>query len=239
MFQLTQIAYVLLSLLCLALIYRGLTSALSRTDFAEKKQQNISRQFLIGIGAWLLLISILALVGFFKEFSQFPPRLILTLVPPLVFILWLTIFSKNLAAILRVIPPAHLLYIQSFRIFVELLIWLLFIQTLLPIQMTFEGYNYDILTGLTAPIFAYYCFVKKKWSRQVAILWNIAGLILVFTIVTIAMLSFPTPFQYFMNEPSNRIVATFPFVYLPAVLVTIAYSMHFFSLKQLLLQSKE
>ncbi len=234
MYQLTQVGYIALSLICVALIYGGLQGALAKSTFTPQKQKRIARQFILGVLGWALLVSFLAWIQFFAEFSATPPRFIIVLLVPLLTILGLTIFSSNLAEILRHVPPSHLVYIQSFRIVVELLIWLLFLQDLLPIQMTFEGYNFDVLTGLTAPIVAYFCFTKKQWPRSVAIAWNVGGLILVFTIVTISVFSFPTPFRYFMNEPANRIVAQFPFVWLPAILVTIAYSMHFFSLKQLL-----
>jgi len=234
MYQLTQVGYIALSIICVALIYGGLQSALAKSTFTPQKQKRIARQFILGVLGWALLVSFLAWIQFFAEFSAIPPRFIIVLLVPLLTILGLTIFSSDLAEILRHVPPAHLVYIQSFRIVVELLIWLLFLQDLLPIQMTFEGYNFDVLTGLTAPIVAYFCFVKKQWPRWVAIAWNFTGLVLVFTIITISVFSFPTPFRYFMNEPANRIVAQFPFVWLPAILVTIAYSMHFFSLKQLL-----
>ncbi len=236
MLQLTQMGYITLSLICIALIYGGLKRALAKSNFPAKKQQRIARQFILAVVGWALLVSFLAWIQFFAKFSAIPPRFMIVLLLPLLTILGLTIFSRNLAEILRHVPPAHLVYIQSFRVVVELLIWMLFLQDLLPIQMTFEGYNFDVLTGLTAPFIAYFCLVKKQWPRWVAIAWNISGLILVFTIVTIAILSFPTPFRYFMNEPANRIVAQFPFVWLPAILVTIAYSMHFFSLKQLLIK---
>jgi hypothetical protein len=42
----------------------------------------------------------------------------------------------------------------------------------------------------------------------------------------------PTPFRVFMNEPSNTIVAKFPIVWLPALLVPLAYGLHFLSLRQ-------
>lgn len=234
MFQLAQFGFIALSIFCILYLYRQLKLALPKTSFDVAKQQRIKQQFIIAIVAWTALISILAWTQFFANFSSVPPRFFVVLLIPLSTAILLSLFSGTLAEILRQIPPQRLIYIQSFRILVEVLIWLLFIQELLPIQMTFEGMNFDVLTGLTAPFVAYLCFQKKAWPKWVAIAWNIMGLILVFTIVTIAILSFPTPFRYFMNEPANRIVAQFPFVWLPGILVTVAYSMHFFSLKQLL-----
>lgn len=36
-----------------------------------------------------------------------------------------------------------------------------------------------------------------------------------------------------MNEPSNVLLAQFPFILLPGVLVPLAYTLHIFSLRQL------
>ena len=234
MFQLTQFGFIALSISCILYLYRQLCFALPRTSFDPEKQQRIRRGFLVAVGAWTALISLLAWSQFFANFDAIPPRLFLVLLIPLLSAIGLSLFSKTLQEILQQIPPERLLYIQSFRIVVEILIWLLFIQELLPIQMTFEGMNFDVLSGIFAPIVAYYCFTKGSWPKWIAIVYNMMGIVLVFTIVTIAILSFPTPFRYFMNEPANRIVAQFPFVWLPGILVNIAYSMHFFSLKQLL-----
>jgi len=55
----------------------------------------------------------------------------------------------------------------------------------------------------------------------------------------IAVLSMPTPIRYFMNEPANTLVAEFPFILLPAVLVPMAYTMNIFSLRQLLAKQTE
>jgi len=238
MFQLTQLGFIALSIFCILYLYRQLSLALLKTSFDLAKQQRIKQQFIVAIVSWTTLISVLAWVQFFANFSSVPPRFFLVLLIPLSTAILLSLFSGTLSEILQQIPPQRLINIQSFRVLVEVLIWLLFVQELLPIQMTFEGMNFDVLTGLTAPFVAYFCFHKKAWPKWIAIAWNVMGLILVFTIVTIAILSFPTPFRYFMNDPANRIVAQFPFVWLPGILVTVAYTMHFFSLKQLLSGAK-
>ena len=99
--------------------------------------------------------------------------------------------------------------------------------------MTFEGRNLDILVGITGPIVALLYERKGAAMRKWVVVWNFFGLALLMNILVVAVLSFPTPFRYFMNEPANYLVTEFPFVWLPGILVTIAYSMHFFSLKQL------
>jgi hypothetical protein len=137
---------------------------------------------------------------------------------------------KTLAAHLNLKVITQL---QVFRVLVEIVLWLLFLQNQLPVQMTFEGRNFDILAGITAVIAANYFINNKRWM----IAWNIFGLLLLLNIVVIALLSMPTPFRVFHNEPSNIIVTHFPYVFLPTFLVPLAYLLHFISLKKLLLKS--
>ena len=230
-FMLTQILFIILSVACVYLIYQGLQHGLKNFDDKERKKINL--RFVWTNIIWAVTLAGLSLSGFLSEFSMFPPRMFIVLVIPLFTIIFLT-FSKTLTVILAGIPPAWIIYIQSFRIVVEVLLWILFLDNFLPIQMTFEGRNWDILVGITAPVIGYLCFYGGRYRRNLGIIWNILGLLLLLNIVIIAVLSMPTPARVFTNEPANTIVATFPFVLLPGVLVPVAYTMHIFSLKQLL-----
>jgi hypothetical protein len=150
--------------------------------------------------------------------------------PPLIFSLAIT-FSKKSNAFLSNVKQEYLIIIQSFRIIMELILWRLYVQQTIPVQMTFEGLNWDILAGITAIIMGFW--VKKKMKLKSAVLiWNIFGLVLLMNIVVIAVLSTPLPLRQFMNEPANTMVAYFPFVWLPGFVVPVAYTFHFLSLKK-------
>ena len=235
LYRITALGFVLLSLGCVVLVLAGLRIALAKTSFSTLRQKKVFWLTTGSIGIWLVAISLVASTGFFSDFSFFPPRIGLVLVIPFIAILIIT-FSKGFKQLPVAVPSQWLIYIQSFRVLVEILIWMLFLAEVAPVQMTFEGRNYDILVGLTAPLIAYFCFTKKKWTILVAIVWNFAGLLILLNIVTIAILSMPSPIRVFMNEPANTIVSYFPIIWLPGILVPIAYSMHFFSLRQLLLR---
>jgi hypothetical protein len=168
--------------------------------------------------------------GFFADFTHLPPRPALIIILPLIFALWF-IFSNPGSDLLRHALPQGLIYMQSFRIIVELLLWLSFLNNVLPIQMTFEGGNLDILSGLLA-LPTGYLVMKNKRTTRVILVYNIIGLVLLINILIIAVLSFPTPLRHFMNEPSNAIIAQFPYILLPGVLVPLAYSLHLFSMRQ-------
>ena len=226
----------LLSLACIAVVLKGLQKALIRTGWEKNRWQKIFTFTFIGIIAWLAVQAAFSISGFFSDFSTIPPRLVFV---PLtgIFVTLLISFSKWFTDLLKVIPPQWLVYFQSFRILVELLLWLACMRGLVPQQMTFEGYNFDVLSGIFALPVGLVLARNKPYARSLAILYNIVGLLLLFNIVTIAVLSMPTPFRQFMNEPANTIVAQFPFIYLPGVLVVLAFAFHIFSLRQLLTKS--
>ena len=193
--------------------------------------RSIFRRTAVLLVAWLLLLGILSMYGFFANFSQLPPRLSLALLGPLPFVL-LFIRSRAGKTFLQTIQPQWLIYLQSFRILVELAIWLLVRNGLLPVQMSFEGRNFDILTGLLAFPVGYFCFVKKSWPPVAALVYNIAGLVLLLNVVTISTLSMPTPLRVFHNQPDTSVLTTFPFIYVPGLLVPLAYTLHILSLRQ-------
>jgi hypothetical protein len=222
-----------LSLACIVLVLIGYRKSLVLAGVPQPKQQRKFGVVLIAIIAWLIIVGVTAGLGFFQDFSALPPRLLLVLFSAFFIVLLIT-FSKGFTNLLRSVPAHWLVYFQSFRIFVEVLLWVAFSRGLLPQQMTFDGYNFDIITGVLALPVGWLLQTRKPFARVAAIAYNIIGLLLLFNIITIAVLSMPTPFRQFMNEPANTIVATFPFVYLPGVLVVLAFTFHVFSLRQLL-----
>lgn len=214
------------------LFYKHLQVAIASTPWPDMRKQTVGRGLRIGFFGWSILIAVVSLTGFTTKFELFPfnitPFVILPLLLTLAFL-----FTKSMREILEHLPLKALTQLQVFRVFVELILWLLFIQNLIPVQMTFEGYNWDVLTGITSLLAARYILNSKSGLMA----WNIFGLILLVNIVTIAILSMPTPLRVFDNEPANRIVTVFPFIYLPTLLVPLAYILHFLSLRKLRMKS--
>jgi len=96
---------------------------------------------------------------------------------------------------------------------------------MIPQLMTFEGINYDILIGITAPIIGF-LYLKNKISKNFLMCWNIIGLILVLFIMIIGILSAELPFQQFGFEQPNRGLQYFPFILLPALIVPLMIYAH-------------
>lgn len=211
----------------------GLKKVMQRANYDKGKQQKVLLFTFLGVLAWLLILTGLAVAGFFSDFDAMPPRVPVAVVPPLL-IGFLILSRPKVKALLTHMPPSWAIYPQVFRVPLELILWGMLVTGIGPVQMTFEGYNFDILSGISAPIIAWLVFHKKVLPKGIAIVWNFIGLTLVAVIVTIAVLSFPIPgIQYFMEEPSNRAVAFWPLIWLPGFVVPLAVWLHVVSLKQL------
>jgi hypothetical protein len=204
------------------------------SDARLQKTPNI---FLLFILTWVCMLYVATFFGLVSDFSSMPPKFVMVVLIPMITILYFT-FSKRTEKMLQLVPHSWLVNIQAFRILVELLLWWMFVEYLLPERMTFEGMNFDILAGLTAPIAVVIFFKKGNVNKTAGIVWNIFGLALLINIVSIAVLSLPTPFQVFTDQTSSAIVSVFPFVLLPGVLVPLAYTMHFLSLRKLISENK-
>ena len=232
------IAWIVLTTVCLAFIIFGLKAALKRTGCWERNQgRKILTRTILLLAVWTALLLVLSYNGFFSQFETLPPRPALVLLIPLPIVLVIA-FSKKGTQLLQSLPTQWLVWMQSFRIAVELLLLMAFLKNLLPVQMTFEGLNFDILSGILALPVGYLLSRKKSYAPQLAIAYNVIGMLLLLNILVIAVLTMPTPFRYFQNEPANTLVAQFPFILLPGILVPIAYTLHIFSLRQLLTAKK-
>ena len=196
-----------------------------------------NKKVLYGIIIWMLVVGLLGVLGFYQKLDTIPPRFPLLLAPTFLFIL-LLFTSKKSKKFMDNLSLKRLTILHIVRIPVEIILYYVFLAGLVPDLMTFHGYNYDILSGITAPIIYYLVFVKKQLGRKGLLIWNFLCLGLLINVLTIAVLSAQTPFQKLAFEQPNIGVTYFPFVWLPAVIVPIVLFCHLVSIKQLL-SSKE
>ncbi|MEJ8756723.1 hypothetical protein WG947_06940 [Pontibacter sp. H259] len=230
-----QIGFILLTLSCVLFILWGTHKTYTRMGYSSARAAKRTAIVAAILITWLAIASVLALTGIIQDFSGTPPKFFIIILIPLLSILIVT-FSSKFREFIKQVPASWLMYIQVFRVPVEVFLWWQFLDGLTPIQMTFEGRNFDVLTGITAPIFAWICYGQGRKLHKLAIAWNIAGLVLLLDIVITAILSAPVPFRVFMNEPANTLVAEFPIVLLPSFLVPLAFAMHFFFFRKMYLQ---
>ncbi len=178
---------------------------------------------------WISLIAGLALLGFFENLSTKPPRFLVVLLGDFVFVILLLKSLKKAK-----INTKLLLLVHTLRLPVELGLYQLFLQKQIPKVMTFEGYNFDILMGITAILlFGYVHFSQKNIPKIFYLVWNVAGLFFLTTIVVIAIISAPLPFQLLGFEQPNVAVLKFPFILLPSFIVPVVFLSHILMIRSI------
>lgn len=166
----------------------------------------------------------IGLTGFYTTTQTIPPRFILLILPPVLFIATLFVLPAG-RKFIDSMDGGKLTLLHTIRIAVEIILYFLFVAKAIPEIMTFEGRNLDILAGLTAPMVYYFGFVKKILPQNSIVLWNLLALGLLMNIVLLAMFSAQTPFQKFGLDQPNIAVTYFPYVWLPSVVVpTVLFS---------------
>jgi len=182
---------------------------------------------------WLVIQAFLSYSGFYLVTETIPPRFLLLIGPPLLLILYLFISRKG-KMLLDTIDPETLTYLHCVRIPVEITLWLLFSYKFVPQLMTFEGRNFDILSGITAPLIAYFGYRQTKLNKKILLVWNFICLGLLINIVINAVLSVPFPFQQFAFDQPNTGVLYFPFTWLPCFIVPAVLFSHLVCIRKLL-----
>lgn len=192
-----------------------------------------SRLFLIMAMSWAVIQSILGLTGFYQNTYTIPPRLFLFgIFPPLLGILVLMNSLKGKEWMNR-INLRTLTFLHTLRIPIEIVLILLYYNDAISRYMTFEGTNFDILSGLSAPLIGYLAFQRETHRKNLLMIWNILCLILLFNVVITAALALPSPIQKISFEQPNMAVLYFPFNLLPTVVVPIVFFSHLIAIRTL------
>ena len=203
----------------------------SNSELTRKK----SMQVFIGLTIWLTIQAVLTLKNIYNtNTNSFPPKIMMTgILPTILTIILLFVTSKG-RLFIDSLPLKNLTYLNIVRIPVEIVLFWLFLNKAIPELMTFEGRNFDILAGISAPIIAYFGLTKTKLSRKTILLWNIICLGLLINIVVNALFSAPSPIQKFAFDQPNIAILNFPFSWLPTFIVPIVLFGHLTSIRQLL-----
>ncbi len=222
--------FILLSVLCaLMFVWAVAVSAKiagleNRRRTAQTWKASVAAVVWMGLTYWCASAGLLA-------FGPMPPRLPILINIGFVLV-FLTAFSR-LGTQLTKLPFRWLIGFQSFRIVVEILLHRAYVEGLMPVQMSFEGYNFDILSGITA-LLLLLISMRRPLNRRLILAWNFFGLALLLTIIGIAVVSMPIDaIRLFNNEPANTWVTQAPFIWLPTVMVFMALLGHLLVFRKL------
>lgn len=214
----------------------GLTSILTIGLFYKATRH--SKMTLVVLLIWLILQSGIGLSGFYLVTDTIPPRFLLLVLPPVLLITGLFATAKGRQFIDR-LDLKTLTILHIIRIPVELVLFWLFVNKAVPELMTFEGRNFDILSGISAPLIFYLAFSKNRINRKLLLFWNYICLGLLVNIVSHAVLSAPFPFQQFAFDQPNIAVLYFPFNCLPSIVVPLVLFSHLAAIRQILIAGRQ
>ncbi len=177
--------------------------------------------------------SLVALTGYYAEvLPGLPPRFALVLLGPILGFVWLLATARG-RQWMDGLSLGQLTLMHTVRIPIELLLYALSVVHLVPELMTFEGRNFDIIAGLTAPLIWWMVVQRSVWPRWALLIWNFVCLGLLLNIAVHGLLSAPTDLQVFAFDQPNVALAYFPFVLLPGVLVPMVIVAHVAAIRQL------
>ena len=187
---------------------------------------------------WLAMTGILSFKKVFQDTSTIPPRLMIVIAPAILFIILLLI-TKSGRRFTDGIDLKKLTLVHIVRVPVEITLFMLSTHKLIPELMTFAGRNFDILSGISAPIVYFVCFKDSRLkNRKLLLIWNFVCLGLLLNIVINALLSAPFPFQQFAFDQPNVVILYFPFTWLPCFIVMIVLYSHLAAIRQLIRYTK-
>ncbi|MFV8754584.1 hypothetical protein ACNOYE_28890 [Nannocystaceae bacterium ST9] len=192
-----------------------------------------------GMLAWLALTGALGLSGALDHWDGMPPRVMPLLAISTALVVGLAC-SRFGARLIEGLPVWLLVGYQAFRIPVEVMLHRAYEQGVIGVQMTWSGRNFDVVTGLLALGLGLWLWRRgeeRPLPRGVIGAWNLLGLGLLINIVSVAILSMPTPMRMF-DGPANTFVATFPYVWLPTVMVMAALFGHLLVARRLVRTQK-
>ena len=192
-----------------------------RAQHGERAARRWGLAAAVGAVVWMGLTGGLAMSGALAFGPMPPPMMVLFVVMILGTV---GVALSPVGAALAKLPLWLLVGFQAFRIPVELLLHRSYEEGLMPIEMSYLGWNFDVVTGVAALILGA-ALAFKTVPGWVVWGWNVLGFALLANIVTIALLATPA-FDVLQTDPPNVWVTHAPFIWLPTVLVTSALLGH-------------
>lgn len=215
-----EIGFYSLSLVAFAMV-------IALLKYADHSKRLVAIYTTFGL-AWLIYLVILTRTGWLESFDL-PPRVpLLIVIPAIIAIIGFTGRRDFVTALER--TPLHLpVFLTSFRIIVELLIYGAFRNGVFPQRVTFEGLNFDVLVGVSALVMGV-LVAKGIISTRGLMIWNVLSIL----VLTLTVYSFVSTYYFsdYVAQTGRLDFIRFPYVLLAAVLLPIAIFLHVFSIRQ-------
>jgi len=233
-----QLIVILLAGGLVSSIYVGLNKTLRRVKTPPIKRERLLHSTLALLLGWLLVLALIPLLGLLKPDQRAVSAILGLFFFPTIGLILLSYlpYFRNL---LLFTDGRWLIRIQGFRIITELLFWMGLKAGFVPMQMTFNWLNYDIIVGLSALLGSQVFFMRGPRKPEI-IIWNTFGIISALYLIVISLASLPDPhWQLFRTPTDSRFLLEVPYIWLIGFLYPLAIAMHVSSIRQLFINKKD
>jgi len=176
---------------------------------------NTGRNKALLVGGLILWQCYIYIVSSFEGIQSydFPPKFALAFIIPSFIFTGVFLFLNRNKTWISGIPEHWLIYFQSFRILVETLFVYAFAEGVFNQEVTIEGYNFDMLFGISAPMVGVLAYRLKVLSKKTLVAWNYLGLVVLASVIVVFMISIYNPTVFGSEVPLLPLKAmTYPYV---------------------------
>lgn len=213
----------------LFLLFVAILVLLITAGMARYLPRNYRTPALLRLAAWIGYGGLLGWSGVIGNAALLPPGLFYLLAPIVLFVMFMARSRVGLTTALS-FPLGLLMGMESFRLLVEIFLDQLWRDGQLLRMMTFHGANFDILIGASAPVVAW-LFASRRISERTALLWNVAGIAMLANVAVRGALTTPGQLHLIATEVPNAAICTFPFSYIPGLMVPLAPILHVLAIR--------
>lgn len=231
--MLLKIGYLALSLVITVLFTLIAKRAIDNSVDDKSARKSKLFTIIIGMLVWQGYILGLGASGFLANYSL-PPRFPVFLIFPVFAFTGIFLFKNRKKKWIGEIPQQWLIYFQSFRILVETLFVFSVAAGVLHENVTIEGYNFDMILGLSAPVIAFLAYGIKVLPKKIVLAWNILGLGILASVIFLFITTIYFP-QFWGSDVALMPLefAAGPYLLVAGFLMPSAVFVHFLSIVQL------
>jgi hypothetical protein len=228
-----QLWYHLLNIAVVLLVFiigfKAIDGAFTNATKAKRKKVIL----VICVLLWQFYIFALGRTDILSSY-ELPPRFAIFLIGPAFLFTGIFIYLNRNNTWLHYIPKSWLVYLQSFRILVETLFVFSVADGILHSNVTIEGYNFDMILGLSAPVIAFLAFGKNMISEKMVILWNYIGIAILASVIFVFLSTIFLPELYGSESSLMSLTFTnYPYTLIAGFLMPVGVFMHVLSIVQL------
>jgi hypothetical protein len=187
-------------------------------------------RFITGFGGWSVFAAAFGVSGILANATLRPPAIVYAFISTVALVALLA-RSRAGAVIASSIPVAVLIGAESLRVIVELFLERLWHAGQLPRMLTFHGANFDILIGISAPVVAV-LYARHAIDARAALVWNVVGIVSLANVVMRNVLISPA-FHLISTEVPNAAIGSFPYSFIPTLIVPLALALHVLAIRSL------